>query len=157
MRSAGVVLLLAGLLSGSGAHAQAAAHITASQAWIRVLPGALPAGAYVTLQNSGSQATALTSASSADYARVMLHKSTTTGGMSRMQRVASLPIPAHGKAVLAPAGYHLMLMQANHPVKPGEVVKLTLTFSDGTTLVTDFIARPANALGPGDGAKTTRP
>lgn len=150
MRPAGLVVLLAGLLFGAGAHAQAAKEITASHAWIRVLPGALPAAAYVTLENSSDQAAALTAASSTDYARVMLHESTTAGRMSRMLPVASLPIPAHGKAVLAPAGYHLMLMQATHPVKPGDIVKLSLRFSDGSTLVADFTARPANALGPGD-------
>jgi copper(I)-binding protein len=48
--------------------------------------------------------------------------------------------------VLAPAGYHLMLMKAVSPVKPGDTVKLTLKFSDGSTLTTDFMARPANAV-----------
>ena len=39
-------LLLAGLLGAGLAHAASATHIAASHAWIRVLPGALPAGAY---------------------------------------------------------------------------------------------------------------
>lgn len=138
--------LLAGLLLAGGAHAGAAAHVHASQAWIRVLPGDLPAGAYVTLENDGDQPVALNGATSTDYASVMLHHSSTEGGMSRMAMVDSLTIPAHGKAVLAPAGYHLMLMQATAPVKPGDTVRLTLTFTDGSSLPTDFVARPANAV-----------
>ncbi|MEO5831416.1 MAG: copper chaperone PCu(A)C [Rhodanobacter sp.] len=143
-------LLLAGLLLAGGACATDAEHIRASHAWLRVLPGALPAGAYVTLENDNDQPIALHGASSTNYADVMLHHSSTAGGVSRMSMVDSLEVPAHGQAELAPAGYHLMLMQPKQPVKPGDTVTLTLKFSDGSTLATDFIARPANALDAGD-------
>ncbi|MHA6202893.1 copper chaperone PCu(A)C [Dyella soli] len=145
-------LLVAGLLLAGGAQATEAEHIRASQAWLRVLPGDLPAGAYVTLENSGDQPASLRGASSASYTSVMLHKSSTEGGMGRMSIVEDLPIPAHGKAALAPGGYHLMLMKAAAPVKPGDKVKLILRFGDGSTLATDFLARPANASGPDDAA-----
>lgn len=138
--------LLAGLLLATGVHATSAEHILASHAWIRVLPGDLPAGAYVTLENSSDQPAALSGATSTAYAEVMLHQSSNEGGVSRMAMLHSLAIPAHGKAVLAPASYHLMLMKAATPVKPGDIVKLNLTFTDGSTLATDFIARPASAL-----------
>jgi copper(I)-binding protein len=150
MKSSTLPLLLAGLLLAGGVDASAAGHVHASHAWIRVLPGNLPAGAYVMLQNDGDQPVALSGASSTVYADVMLHQSSTAGGMSRMSMVDALTVPAHGKAVLAPAGFHLMLMQAHAPVKPGDVVKLTLKFSDGSTLATDFIARPANAMDAGE-------
>lgn len=146
MKPSRLSLLLAGLLLAGGAHAAAADHVRASHAWIRVLPGALPAGAYVTLENDGDQPVALSGAESAVYADVMLHRSSTAGGMSRMSMVDSLEVPAHGKAVLAPASYHLMLMQPKAPVKAGDTVRLTLKFTDGSTLATDFVARPANAL-----------
>lgn len=142
-------LLLAGLLPAMAWASSAAQQVHASQAWIRVLPGDLPAGAYVTLHNDGAQAVELTGAKSTSYAQVMLHRSSTSGGMSRMAMVDRLSIPAHGQAVLAPAGYHLMLMQAAAPVVPGSKVQLTLEFSDGSTLPVDFTARPANAVGPG--------
>jgi copper(I)-binding protein len=142
--------MLAGLLLASGVHAGDAGHVRASHAWIRVLPGALPAGAYVTLENDGDQPVALSGASSTVYADVMLHQSSTAGGVSRMNMVDSLAVPAHGRAALAPAGYHLMLVQPDAPVKPGDTVTLTLKFTDGSTLATDFIARPANALDAGD-------
>jgi copper(I)-binding protein len=142
-------IALAGLAFVTGVHAAAADHVRASHAWIRVLPGALPAGAYVTLENDSDQPVTLTGASSKAYAQVMLHHSSTQGGVSRMTMVDSLRVPAHGKAELAPAGYHLMLMQPATPVKPGTTVRLLLKFSDGSTLPADFIARPANALDDG--------
>jgi periplasmic copper chaperone A len=146
MKPPALSALLAGLLLTAGAQATSAEHILASHAWIRVLPGDLPAGAYVTLENSSDQAAALSGASSTAYAEVMLHQSSNEGGVSRMAMLHSLAIPAHGTAVLAPASYHLMLMKAATPVKPGDVVKLNLTFTDGSTLATDFIARPASAI-----------
>lgn len=150
MKPSALSFLLAGLLAAGGVHATAAEHVHASHAWIRVLPGTLPAGAYVSLENDGDQPVALSGASSTVYADVMLHHSSTAGGMSRMTMVDALTVPAHGKAVLAPAGYHLMLMQASAPVKPGDTVQLTLKFTDGSTLPTEFIARPANAMDSGE-------
>lgn len=143
-------LLAAGLLAAVAAHATEAEHIRASQAWIRVLPGDLPAGAYVTLENTGDQPAILRGARSARYGSAMLHKSSAEGGVSRMAMVDELPVPAHGKAELSPGGYHLMLMQATAPVNVGDKVKVTLTFSDGSTLDADFIARPANAASASD-------
>jgi copper(I)-binding protein len=139
-------LLLLGLLLVNAASATEAEHIRASQAWLRVLPGDLPAGAYVTLENSSDQPATLKSANSPAYTEVMLHHSSGNGGMSRMTMVDSLTIPAHSKLMLAPAGYHLMLAKAVHPVKPGDTVTLNLIFADGSKLATKFVARPANAI-----------
>lgn len=149
MRFLTASVLAAGLFLSAGAQATQATHVHSSHAWIRTLPGSLPAGGYVVLENDADQPATLSSASSAAYASVMLHHSSTQGGMSRMAMVDALAIPAHGKIALAPAGYHLMLMQAETPVKPGDTVKVTLTFADGSRLPVDFIARPANAMDDG--------
>jgi copper(I)-binding protein len=125
---------------------QQASQIQASGAWIRILPGALPAGAYVQLQNHGAQPARLIGASSTSYAQVMLHRSNSSGGISTMDAVDALEIPAHGQAALAPGGYHMMLMQPTAPVHPGDTVTLRLKFADGSTLDTHFLARPASAL-----------
>ena len=145
MKCASLFALLA-LGLASAAHAGAADQVGATHAWIRVLPGALPAGGYVTLQNRGDAPVALTGARSTVYGEVMLHHSSTEGGMSRMAMVDSLPISAHGSVVLGPGGYHLMLMKPAAPVVPGDQVKLVLQFGDGSSLPVVFSARPANAL-----------
>lgn len=149
MTPATASLLLAGLLAGvlatGRADAAQADHVRASNAWIRVLPGNLPAGGYVTLRNDADQPAILRGARSAAYAQIMLHQSSTAGGMSRMSMLDRLTIPAHGQLALAPAGYHLMLMGATGPVQIGSKVTLTLQFGDGSTLAADFLARPANA------------
>jgi copper(I)-binding protein len=153
MKPIPLVALCAVLLLGAGAASAAttsARHIRVSHAWLRILPGALPAGGYATLHNDGDQPAALTGARSAVYAQVMLHESSTAGGTNRMRMVQAMSVPAHGSAALTPGGFHLMLEQPRHAVKPGDVVRLTLSFADGSTRDVDFSARPANALDAGD-------
>ena len=143
-----VLLLGAGAMSA--ASATSAQQIRVSHAWLRILPGALPAGGYATLHNDGDQPAALTGARSAVYAQVMLHESSTAGGTNRMHMAEAMSVPARGSAALTPGGFHLMLEQPRQAVKPGDVVRLTLTFADGSTRDVDFSARPANALDAGD-------
>jgi copper(I)-binding protein len=142
-------LLSVALLMPALGYATEAQHIKASAAWIRLLPANLPAGGFITLQNDGDQAVTLRSASSAAYGSVMLHKSSTEGGMGRMEMVDSLVVPAHGKAELSPGGYHLMMMNAPKPLAVGDKVVVTLVFGDGSSSDVGFVVRPANAVNGG--------
>ena len=139
-------VLLAALLCAGGADATEASSVHASNAWIRVIPAQLPAGGYVTLHNDGDRPATLQGATSSAYGSVMLHESSTATGMGRMQMVDRLVVPAHGEVALSPGGYHLMLMDAAKPIQIGQQVRITLHFADGSTLATDFVAKPANAL-----------
>lgn len=141
-------LLVATLLATGAAHAAETPAVSASGAWIRVLPGNLPAGGYVTLENTSDKAIAVTGAESADYGDAMIHRSSTETGMGRMEMVDKVPVPAKGKVAFAPGGYHVMLMQPKHPVNPGDKVVVTFELSDGSKLPVTFVARPANATGP---------
>lgn len=142
---AAISLTAALLLSGLPVHADKAPTVSVDHAWIRLLPGTLPAGGYATLHNSGDTPVVLTAANSDDYQQVMLHQSTTHDGMSHMSRVDKLTVPAHGSIELTPGGYHLMLMHATHTIEVGDMVPVTLHFADGKILTVDFKARPANA------------
>ena len=145
-----LIALMFALALASVAHAGQADHITANGAWIRLLPANLPAGAYVTLHNSGPDPAQLTSASSPRYASVMLHESSTAGGMGRMRMAQRITVPAGGTTQLSPGGYHVMLSQAGKPVHVGDTVPLTLRFADASMLTVNFAVRSANALGPSD-------
>jgi copper(I)-binding protein len=138
-------LLLAAWIPFS-AQATQANQVKASQAWIRLLPGDLPAGGYVALDNDGTSPATLVGAHSSAYAIAMLHQSTTDqAGNSAMRGVDHLDIPPHGHVALAPSGYHLMLEQAAHPLRPGDTADVTLDFADGSHLHVPFLVWPANA------------
>jgi len=119
-----------------------------SKAWIRWLPGDLPAAGYATITNPGDKPVRLTGADSPAYSGAMLHRSTRDNGVEHMHMVKAIPVPAHGSVSLAPGGYHLMLMHAKRPIKPGDTVRVNLHFDDGDTQVVQFPVRPANAQGP---------
>jgi copper(I)-binding protein len=145
IRCSSLFLLAIGLLPVGSLRAAQADHVTASQAWIRLLPAMLPASGYVTLQNHDSAAATLISAHSGTYASVMLHRnSMESSGMNSMSAVNQMVIPAHGNAALAPAGYHLMLEHSNRKLEPGDSVDITLDFADGSQLPVRFLVRPAN-------------
>lgn len=136
------VLPAAVLALGLAASARAAAPPGASDAWIRWLPGNLPLAGYVTLTNSSSKALTLVSASSPAFKRIEFHHSVEKNGMSTMQPVDSVTIPAHGKFEFAPGGYHLMLWR-KHSIQAGDRVAVTLHFSGGAALRVEFTVRGA--------------
>ncbi len=119
--------------------------LRAEHAWIRLLPGDLPAAGYMVLENHTDKPHQLTSVSSPDFGMVMLHKSVRSSGVQHMQHVDSVTIPAHGKVAFKPGGYHLMLMKRVGQLKVGQVAVMILHFKDGGSLSVGFKLRPANA------------
>ena len=116
--------------------------------WVRWLPAGLPAAGYLTLVNSTDSDRFVTGVSSEDYASVMLHQSySLPDGSEGMRPVARLRVPAHGSAVLAPGGYHLMLMRPVRPIAPGGTVTVELRLDDGKTVVVRMPVRPPSQGG----------
>jgi copper(I)-binding protein len=120
-----------------------AAEVQVSDAWFRALPAKVPAGGYFTLHNSGTAGIVLEGAQTAACAMLMLHRSMESGGMSRMEDVARVPVPPGGTVAFAPGGYHLMCMDPSPAMTPGRSVAVTLRFSDGTRTVANFAVRNA--------------
>ena len=118
----------------AASHVPSTAPVTASEGWIRWLPGNAPMAAYMLLTNKGSATMTLVSASSPRFTQIMLHQSVDMSGMSQMKMVATLVLPPHQTVAIAPGGYHLMLMSPQTPVAVGERIPMTLQFSDGQRL-----------------------
>jgi copper(I)-binding protein len=121
--------------------------LKAEHGWVRWLPANLPAAGYVVIHNDGDKPVKLVAADSPDYGMAMLHRSTQKNGSDSMEMVDAIIIPAHATVALAPGGYHLMLSDAKHPIKPGDTVRVSLHFDDGETLQATWPVRPANSSG----------
>jgi hypothetical protein len=143
-----VWLLLLCATPAYAGNSAAPADISVSEAWIRWLPGNLPAGGYLILRNDGARACTLTSVSSPDYAHASLHRTGLQGAVSSMQPVQQIAVPAHQTLRFAPGGYHIMLEQAQRPIRPGDRVDIVLHFADGAALPASFEVRPPDAGGP---------
>ena len=144
-RGAVAVALGLGLLGSAFA-----AGIQVTDAWIRWLPANLPAGGYAKVTNDTNKEVKLVGASSPKYGMVMLHQTVNKNGMSNMVHVDAIPIAPHKSMAFTPGDYHIMLMQPKPGIEPGQKVPVTLKFSDGQTVTTEFEVRKPTASGPGD-------
>jgi hypothetical protein len=128
--------VLAGLLLSCSLSADPV--IEVQQAWIREAPPAsrVLAG-YMTIINTGDAPAEITGISSPDFASAELHHTRVEDGVARMVPVASIPVPAGGRVLLEPGGMHLMLFDPGRPLKSGDVVRLEVKQSSGTTLAVD--------------------
>ncbi len=130
-----------------------ASGIQVTEAWIRWLPANLPAGGYAKVTNDTDKEVKLVGASSPKYGMVMLHQTVNKNGMSNMVHVDAIPIAPHKSMAFTPGDYHIMLMQPKPGIEPGQKVPVTLKFSDGQSVTTEFEVRKPTASGPGDDMK----
>lgn len=131
------------LAVGVGAAAPAQ-QVSATKAWFRALPAGLPAGGYFTLHNSGAAPVELVATQSPACGMLMLHRSTQTGGISRMNDVNSVAVPPGSTLEFAPGGYHLMCMNPAASMSPGKHVGVTLIFADHRRVEVDFAVKSAS-------------
>ena len=110
-------------------------------AWVRWLPGNLPAGGYVTLVNSSDRAISLIAASSPDYALVSMHRSRTKSGVSQMLPVDKIIVEAHSTVEFGVEGYHLMLERPTRALRPGDQVSVTLQFAGSPAVTATLVVR----------------
>ena len=140
MRALRAELALAGLLYAGPA---LAAGVTVDKAWFRAMPAHLPAAGYFTIHNSGNSEVSLTGASSNACGMLMLHKSSSGGGMAGMSDVESVSVAAGHTVSFAPNGLHLMCMDPTPELKHGATVPVTLQFAGGKTVTAGFVVKNA--------------
>jgi len=121
----------------------AAAGVSVSHAWIRLLPGNLPLAAYFDLRNGDDRALELVGAQSAEFGRIEMHRSMVMRGMDHMMAVSDVRVPAHGQLEFSPGGYHLMLFDPQRPLSVSEHVTIVLKFADGQSRPVSFVVKPA--------------
>jgi copper(I)-binding protein len=86
--------------------------------------------AAMTLDNKSSHIVTLIAANTPAASETQLHQIIDR----KMVQVKSIQIKPHGEDTLQANGFHIMLMGINPPLKTGDVVPLTLIFSDGSSL-----------------------
>lgn len=102
------------------------------EGFIRELPpGQMVSAAYMDLVNDSDRPVAIIAASSDSAGSAELHAHQHSNGMMQMQQVRRLEVPAHGHIVLAPGGYHLMLINLKRSLRAGDQVGITLFDEEG--------------------------
>lgn len=123
----GLTLLLPTLLVQ--AHEYEAGQLHIDHPWSREMPPVAPtAAAYFVIQNKGSEADRLLSASTPVAGKAELHEHLHADGVMKMQEVKDVAIPAGGEVKFEPMGYHVMLLDVKQQAKDGERFPLILDF-----------------------------
>lgn len=132
------------LLSLAGGQAMACGNLNISDAWVRAAPptASVMAG-YLTLGNDSSEPVSVTAAASPSFERVEMHDMTHENGVMRMRKLDQIEIASGAKAVLAPGGRHLMLIQPKGAFAVDDEIELTLTLCGEHTQVMRLPVREA--------------
>lgn len=139
--------------TASSTPAPAKASITTKDLWVKAADEGMSAG-FGTIENTGDQDVTISSVKSSASKDLELHETVTneSGAMVMREKTGGFTIPAHSALQLEPGGNHIMFMDLSKPLKSGSDVKMTLTFSDQTTLdinapVKDFAGANENYEG----------
>jgi hypothetical protein len=145
-------VFLAGALFVASAQAEdaKAGDLMISAAWCRAAPsGSDLANCYVTIENKGAAADRLAGASTAAAEKVEIRQINTAGGGLTDKPVdGGLPISAGDKAVLAPGGYHIALMNTKIALKKGAKQAIELQFDKAGKTSVNFDVLAASSKGP---------
>ena len=141
-------VLLGGLaIAGAAfAHSYQAGDITIGHPHARATaPGQPTGGAYLRVENRGTQADRLMSASAGVSKSVELHQMQMQGDVMRMRQVDAIEIPANKSVALEPGGLHIMLVGLKAPLKEGDRFPMTLTFEKAGEVKVDVVVEGVKA------------
>ncbi|HXF44906.1 MAG TPA: copper chaperone PCu(A)C, partial [Burkholderiaceae bacterium] len=109
------------------AAAPAWAQVEVAEPWVRgTVARQKGTGAFMRL--TAAQDARLVAVRSPVAGVVEIHEMALVDNVMRMRAVAAVDLPAGRAVELKPGGYHVMLMDLNRQLKPGETVPLTLVF-----------------------------
>lgn len=128
--------------------------LTIDHPWVRATPpGAVTGGGFMTIHNAGSEPDRLTGGSAA-IGSVQIHTMDIKDGVMHMRQLPDgLEIPAGGEVMLAPGGFHLMIVDLAKPIVEGDPIPVTLNFENAGTIEVELVVAPIGAPGPKDSAE----
>jgi copper(I)-binding protein len=145
-------MLVVGVLPAATAQAEdtKAGDLMISVAWCRAAPATSDlANCFVTIENKGTAADRLVGASTAAAEKVEIRQLNESGGGLTDKPVdGGLPISAGDKAVLAPGGYHIALMNTKVALKRGAKQAIDLQFEKAGKATVNFEVLAASSKGP---------
>ena len=146
----GVAAFLPLTLFPASAHEYEAGSLHIEHPWARATPPrAGVAGAYMVIENHGTEGDRLLGGSTDAAGKVQIHSMTMDGGVMKMRQLTDgLELPAGETITLAPGGYHLMLVDPVKPLKEGERVPITLDFEKAGSVGVDLTVEGIGAKGP---------
>jgi len=130
--------------------APAGESLQAENAWVPWAPPGLKVHvAYMTIVNRGATDRVIVSVESADYERIELHRSVIKDGLSTMEAIGEVTVPANGRIEFAPTGMHLMLIGPRRQQAVDGHVQIVLRLSGGEEVDVSAVVRRRDDAGHG--------
>lgn len=142
----------AALLTLTATGAWAGDGVSAVGAWARATASAAQTGAvYLTIIDKGAN-DKLISVETPVASSAKLHETVKNGNVVGMRPVDALPVSSAGPTMLAPGGYHIMLMGLKKKLQKGTSFPITLTFEKAGKVETKVAVEAGDAGGPSQDA-----
>lgn len=109
--------------------------------WVRTAPPGSPMAGYFNLKNNGENAKHLVNADATGFGMTMIHQTVEEDGLMKMKHIDSIEVQSGSEIIFKPGSYHLMLMNPEKTLKPGEMVQVEFLFQDGSVKQTMFTVR----------------
>ncbi|WP_426737571.1 copper chaperone PCu(A)C [Plantibacter sp. 2H11-2] len=135
--TAAAVIALTGCSTAAGSNAEtkpAGESVTIENGWVKAADEGMSA-AFGELENSSDQDVTVVSATTKASNMIELHETVEneSGEMVMRKKSGGFTIPAGKSLTIEPGGNHIMLMDLVNPIKAGDEITFTLTFSDDST------------------------
>jgi periplasmic copper chaperone A len=138
----GVLSLLIVILFLSACSTPRAGGITISGAWARPGFSGANSAVYLVIENSGNEDDVLLSAEASVAQLVELHESRMDqSGMMSMEEQERIDVRAKDQVAFQPGGLHVMLINLNEDLNPGDRFNLTLNFQETGQVPVDVEVR----------------
>ena len=115
--------------------------IIIDQAWARPGDAGQNSAVYFMIENRTSRPIQITDASSEIARHVEIHLSSMQNGVMRMEKQESVEIDSKQKMEFKPGDYHIMLMNLNENLSPGDVFSVTLTLDQEEPIIIEAIVK----------------
>lgn len=103
-----------------------------------------PGVVYFDIENQGDEFVAMRTVDVAGAKQTMMHETVTQGGQTSMASMAPLTLDKGVMVKFEPGGKHVMAMDLDPSLKPGDTTEVTVTFAGG-----DKLSFPAKVEAPG--------
>jgi hypothetical protein len=118
-----VILLLAGC-------SRSVAGIRVSHAWVRPADVGENSAVYFQIENRGPDDRLVGVHTDASRQASIHQTAIGEDGVAQMRPQTQIEVPAGGRLVFRPGGYHVMLMELTQTLGPGGSISVTLVFED---------------------------
>ncbi len=115
------------LVLGSGCAAQTSG-MQVRDAWARAAVSGSTTAVFATIVNSTGDSDRLVGAEGAAARAVEIHETRMEGDIMQMRPAQAIEIPSGGQITLKPGSYHIMLIDLQRDLQPGEKLTVTLIF-----------------------------